>query len=325
VSVAGKGDRNRFDAPNMFMAMYSKPIGDRSQWGFRAMASLDPLTQRGYGYPLLYQSGELFDGEPMHDRQHPHDFISELAGTFSTKVGEKQSFFVYGGIVGEPALGPPMFMHRPSAANNPDAPIGHHWQDASHGSYCVASVVIDVSRMSLGASAFNARESDFQSPWPDYTQAQLDSYSGRATIDLHPVSISGWWGYLKGHDPIAPAMQMHRYGASASFQARGLRGGAWSSLAVWGMNVHHHDGASHLLLHGDPNASPHVWSSKRAARPLAKRQVNCCSLQPSITKPASRASASQVARLGRFAAMCASSRCGTPAPSRSAKRSENTW
>jgi hypothetical protein len=80
VSVAGKGDRNRFDAPNMFMAMYSHPVGERSQWGFRLMASLDPLTQQGYGYPLLYQSGELFDGEPIHDRQHPHDFISELAG-----------------------------------------------------------------------------------------------------------------------------------------------------------------------------------------------------------------------------------------------------
>jgi hypothetical protein len=41
----------------------------------------------------------------------------------------------------------------------------------------------------------------------------------------------------------------------------GIRGGRWSSLAVWGMNVHHHDGSSHLLLHGDPNASPHVRSS----------------------------------------------------------------
>ncbi|MES2766139.1 MAG: LOG family protein, partial [Bacteroidota bacterium] len=32
----------------------------------------------------------------------------------------------------EPALGPAMFLHRPSGANNPDAPISHHWQDASH-------------------------------------------------------------------------------------------------------------------------------------------------------------------------------------------------
>src|SRR6185436_2631763 len=64
------------------------------------------------------------------------------------------------------------------------------------------------------------------------------------------------WGYMKGHDPLTPARQMHRYGASVSYdRARS------SSLAVWGMNVHHHDGASHLFLHGDPNASPHSRSS----------------------------------------------------------------
>ncbi len=77
--------------------MYSKPINERSQFGIRVMASLDPLIERGYGYPLLYQSGELFKGQPIHDRQHPHDLIAELA---------------------------PTYMHRQSASNNPDAPIG---------------------------------------------------------------------------------------------------------------------------------------------------------------------------------------------------------
>ncbi len=66
----------------MFMLMYSKPINERSQFGIRVMASLDPLIERGYGYPLLYQSGELFKGQPIHDRQHPHDLIAELAPTY---------------------------------------------------------------------------------------------------------------------------------------------------------------------------------------------------------------------------------------------------
>lgn len=30
VSVAGKGDRERFDAPTMLMAMYSHPIGEKA-------------------------------------------------------------------------------------------------------------------------------------------------------------------------------------------------------------------------------------------------------------------------------------------------------
>ena len=61
------------------------------------MVSLDPIIERGYGYPLLYQSGEAFHGQPLHDRQHPHDFFSELAATYSYKLDEKNSVFIYAG------------------------------------------------------------------------------------------------------------------------------------------------------------------------------------------------------------------------------------
>lgn len=132
LSVGGRGDRERFDAPSMFMAMYSHPINNRSQIGLRAMLSLDPIIERGFGYPLLYQSGEEYRGEPIHDRQHPHDFVSELSVSYSYKLDEKQSMYFYAGYPGEPALGPPTFMHRLSAMDNPDAPISHHWQDSTH-------------------------------------------------------------------------------------------------------------------------------------------------------------------------------------------------
>ncbi|MEO6052137.1 MAG: hypothetical protein ABIP78_12515 [Pyrinomonadaceae bacterium] len=123
----------------MFMAMYSKPIGAKSQIGFRGMFSLDPIIQRGYGYPLLYQSGEQFGGNPIHDRQHPHDLFSELAVTYSYKFDEKKSVYLYAGYPGEPALGPRMHLHRTSGMNNPDAPIGHHWQDATHITFGVVT------------------------------------------------------------------------------------------------------------------------------------------------------------------------------------------
>lgn len=103
-----------------------------------AMVSLDPIIEKGYGYPLLYQSGETFRGRPIHDRQHPHDFVSELT-TFSYKIDEKQSVFFYAGLPGQPALGPPTFMHRASAMNNPDAPLGHHWQDSWHITFGVVT------------------------------------------------------------------------------------------------------------------------------------------------------------------------------------------
>ncbi|MBV9240506.1 MAG: hypothetical protein JO314_00730, partial [Acidobacteria bacterium] len=131
LSVAGKGDKERFDAPSMFMAMYSHPLGAKAQFGFRAMLSLDPLIEQGYGYPLVLQTGEEYNGRPIHDRQHPHDLFSELAVSYSYKFSESRSFYLYAGYPGEPALGPPMYLHRISGSNIPDAPIGHHWQDAT--------------------------------------------------------------------------------------------------------------------------------------------------------------------------------------------------
>lgn len=51
----------------------------RGNLGARAMLSAEPLTLRGDGYPLLGQTGETWRGEPLHDRQHPHDLFMELA------------------------------------------------------------------------------------------------------------------------------------------------------------------------------------------------------------------------------------------------------
>ncbi|MFL6467190.1 MAG: plastocyanin/azurin family copper-binding protein [Pyrinomonadaceae bacterium] len=236
VSVAGKGDRNRFDAPNMLMAMYSRPVGKRSQIGFRVMASLDPLTQRGYGYPLLYQSGELYKGEPLHDRQHPHDFISELAGTFSTKVGEKQSFFVYGGIVGEPALGPPMYLHRTSGSNNPDAPIGHHWQDASHISWGVVTGGYSFGKFKFEASAFNGTEPD-ENRW-GFDTLRLNSWSTRFSFNpTKDLSFQISHGFLKHPERAEPELDhIRRTTASAIYNKNFSDTRNWTSAFIWGQN-----------------------------------------------------------------------------------------
>jgi len=236
VSAAGKGDRNRFDAPNMFMAIYSRPLGERSQIGFRVMASLDPLIQRGYGYPLLYQSGELYEGQPIHDRQHPHDFISELAASFSHKVNEKQSFFIYGGIAGEPALGPPMFMHRASAANNPDAPIGHHWQDASHITWGVVTGGYSFGKVKVEASAFNGTEPD-ENRW-GFDRLRLNSFSAR--ISVNPTKDWAFQlshGYLKNPERSEPELaKLRRTTASAMYNRKISDEKNWAATFVWGQN-----------------------------------------------------------------------------------------
>ncbi|HEX4639949.1 MAG TPA: heavy metal-binding domain-containing protein, partial [Chthoniobacterales bacterium] len=71
-----RGD-DRIDGPNWFMAMYSHRLGENAQLGFRGMMSLDLLTEGGRGYPLLFQTGETWNGNALHDRQHPHDLFDE--------------------------------------------------------------------------------------------------------------------------------------------------------------------------------------------------------------------------------------------------------
>src|SRR5690348_7802093 len=86
------------------------------EFGARLMMSLEPWTVGGQGYPLLLQSGEAYRGMPLHDRQHPHDLFMEMAAIYTHAITNDLGWELYGGPVGEPALGPAAFPHRESAA-----------------------------------------------------------------------------------------------------------------------------------------------------------------------------------------------------------------
>jgi len=120
-----KGSRgdHAVDAPNWFMGMAQRQIGKNGLLHFNLMMSLDALTEGGGGYPLLFQSGESWKGQPLIDHQHPHDLFSELSASYAYAFSKKADLSIYVGYPGEPALGPVAFMHRPSAMSNPDAPL----------------------------------------------------------------------------------------------------------------------------------------------------------------------------------------------------------
>jgi hypothetical protein len=201
------------------------------------MASLEPATIGARGYPLLLQTGESYKGRPLIDRQHPHDLFMELAALFEQPVAGDLAVSLYGGVVGEPALGPVAFMHRPSAQSDPFSPLGHHWQDATHISYGVATGGLYTRRWKLEGSIFNGREPD-ENRW-DFDFRTLDSYSGRLT--LNPTgrwSLAGWYGFLKSPEELRPEESVRRYGASVLYSGRGWRGGEWASLLMWGANEH---------------------------------------------------------------------------------------
>ena len=164
------------------------------------------------------------------------------------------------------AVGPAAHMHRPSAQNDPLAPIGHHWQDASHQTFGVLTLGMGTQQFKLEGSAFNSREADEHHLFMDYRGARLDSYSGRLTVAPNArIVASTWWAFLNAHSRLDPSGRMHRYGASAMIDANGLHSGRWTTTLVWGMNLHHHSGSSHAVLHGNPGASPHHHASSLLA------------------------------------------------------------
>lgn len=253
VSASGKGSRARFDAPSMLMAMYSKPISDKAQFGLRAMVSLDPLIQRGYGYPLLYQSGELYRGQPLHDRQHPHDLIDELAATFSYQVNEKQSVYLYGGVAGEPALGPPTFMHRVSGMDGPDAPISHHWQDATHISYGVVTAGYNFGKFKFEASAFNGTEPN-ENRW-NIDKLKLNSFSGRFSFNpAKNLAFQISHGYLRDPEPHEPDIRiLRRTTASAIYNKNFNERKNFAASFVWGQNYANGERTNSFLFEGNYN------------------------------------------------------------------------
>jgi hypothetical protein len=170
-----RGD-DKLYVQSMGMATMTAPF-DGGKFSLRTMMSLEPLMRHD-GYPSLFATGEVAYGEPLVDRQHPHDLFMELAGRLDIDIAEDTTVFLYGGPVGEPALGPSAFMHRASARYNPEAPITHHWFDSTHITYGVVTAGVAAPRWQIEASAFRGREPD-EFRW-NIEEPKFDSWSARA-------------------------------------------------------------------------------------------------------------------------------------------------
>jgi hypothetical protein len=216
----------------MLMATHAFAGG---QLQLRTMLSLDAIGVGGSGYPELLQSGETYNGMPLHDRQHPHDAFMELAAKYQYEFSRGTGVSLYAAPVGEPALGPVAFMMRPSALDNPIAPIGHHWQDATHVSFGVLSLGFFTSRWRLEGSWFNGREPD-ANRW-NIDPIRLDSWSGRLTFDPSSHwSMAASYGYLNSPVASAPLVSERRATFSLSHGVQYGVDGQWSSALIWGGN-----------------------------------------------------------------------------------------
>jgi hypothetical protein len=246
----------QFDAPNWFMAMYNRQIGKNGLLNVTGMFSFDALTVGNSGYPLLFQSGESFEGKALVDRQHPHDLFAALSVGYTQRLSKKVDVFGYFGYPGEPAISAPTFMHRISALNDPDAPLGHHWQDATHITFGVATLGVRVDKFKIEVSDFTGREPDEYRY--DFDPMRFDSYSYRLSYNPNKSwALQFSQAYLHSPELLHPEENIWRYTASALYASPVTDNGKYFTGAlVWGMNDAGKDHREHsILLEGNQQFS----------------------------------------------------------------------
>jgi hypothetical protein len=242
-----RGDDKTF-ASGMLMGMAQRALGDGALQ-FKAMLSPDPLMGPR-GYPLLLATGETANGrDRLIDRQHPHDLFMELSASVSQDIGPKSSAFVYAGLPGEPAFGPPAFMHRESILDSPEAPITHHWLDSTHISFGVLTAGLVLDRAKLEVSRFNAREPD-QHRW-DIETGPLDSTAVRLSWNpTRSLALQGSWGHFVDPEQLEPGVDQTRWSASVLWADEIAPGWTGATTLAWGrksIEGHRDDG---LALEG---------------------------------------------------------------------------
>ena len=224
---------------NWVMGMARRPLG-AGRLGFRLMASVDPWTIGDCGYPNLLATGEMCDGDTIHDRQHPHDLFMEVAADYERPINRSLRWQLYAGLSGEPALGPAAFPHRLSSMSNPVAPITHHWLDSTHISFGVITTGIQARQWKAEMSVFNGREPDENRA--DFDLAKLDSVSGRFTwLPSKELALQFSMAHLEeAEEEFAPEPRtdVDRTTASVTYHRPVGGNGSWASLLAWGMNSH---------------------------------------------------------------------------------------
>jgi hypothetical protein len=234
-----RGDEKAF-VSGMLMGMARRDFANGDVLQFKAMLSPDPFMGKS-GYPLHLASGETANGmDPLIDRQHPHDFFMELSASYSVKLSGKASIFLYGGLPGEPAFGPPAFMHRQSIMDSPEAPISHHWLDSTHIAFGVVTAGLVVDRVKIEASRFNGREPDERRF--DIETGPLDSTALRLSFNpTAELSLQGSWARLESPEQLEPGENQTRWSASGIYTRKLGGDGWWSTTLAWGRRTADHE------------------------------------------------------------------------------------
>lgn len=234
---AGPRGADKLFSVNWLMPMAQRSFGP-NQLTLRAMFSLEPATISGRYYPELFQEGETAFGKPIVDGQHPHNLFMEIAALDDLKLGTHAVATLYAAPVGDPALGPEAYPHRPSIGDDPLAPLGHHLEDSTHIAWDVATGGLSFGSehpgLRIEASGFHGREPD-ENRW-HIEAGVLDSWSAR----LSAAPAKDWaaqysLGRLHSPEQVHPNEDVLRQTASVTYH-HAFAPVTWNAIAVWGRN-----------------------------------------------------------------------------------------
>ncbi|HUB29459.1 MAG TPA: hypothetical protein VL967_07170, partial [Terracidiphilus sp.] len=140
--------------------------------------------------------------------------------------------------VGDPALGPEAFPHRPSASEDPLAPLGHHLEDSTHIAWDVATAGLAFAPKKIGlrleASGFHGREPD-ENRWHIEVGA-VDSWAARLTIAPARDWVAQYsLGHLTSPEALHPSEDVLRQTASLAYH-HSWRPAQLDAIAIWGRN-----------------------------------------------------------------------------------------
>jgi hypothetical protein len=260
-SQGGTRGITKFESQNWVMPMAFHRLG-KGTLQLRGMFSLEPFTFSPGGSPELFQTGESYKGQPLIDKQHPHDLFMELSATYTVPLDERGSWFAYFGYPGEPALGPVAFMHRWSASENPSAPLSHHLQDSTHIAFGVLTSGFTYRKFKVEGSIFNGREPDENRY--DFDAGKWNSHSVRFSFAPNPNWAMQWsYGVLKSPEELEPTVNQRRMTASIQYNKPFNRGN-WASALVWGRNH---------LYGGDETANLNGYTAESTLNFLDKNYV----------------------------------------------------
>jgi hypothetical protein len=253
----GPSGDSALESTNWNMVMGQRDLGG-GRLTLMLMNSVEPATLAHGGSPVLFQTGETFEGRPLVDRQHPHDLFMNVSATYRRAWSDRAAWWVQAALRGEPALGPTTYMHRASAGENPSPILGHHVQDSTHITDDVITAGIGWHWISVEASVFHGAEPD-EDRW-DLDAGALDSVSGRVKFAFSPA-WSGQFshGFLKNPEALEPG-DLRRTTASLHYGERGDR--PLAGTFVWGHNSEDHGTFNSWLLEGayQLTARDQVWA-----------------------------------------------------------------